>query len=358
MHVVSDLQRRPNKGRLKSEQHMMFLHDIVTIVQIVCFLIYTTNFLIASRRTFVHSVWLPNPLQLVPALIVKTRECRFEVTKSNLYAFRDVHLVLSLQNSDDIFADHAIQMLLAIFFCGSALLFGVLNRSLVEHNFFSVSWRNFTLRKDIFSAFEIVMISLVLRTSLMANVSGGLLKEYLTHCGVVSDAYLPFCSLVPLFLFVSVGYFVYLFGTVVYLCNALPKYGIMSEAEIAEYKIWLRNRQERVREAKRAAEEAKRANMLLQHVMRLESLPPIIRPTPPPPSHSVPTHHDMSLRHDTEATPPLDLSASNYTSTINMPRRRDTASQRQAATGASRKSVHAPMYASYINVQTSHSSRN
>ncbi|EKG00643.1 hypothetical protein TCSYLVIO_008404 [Trypanosoma cruzi] len=353
MHVVSDLQRRPNRGRLKSEKRVMFLHDIATVVQIVCFLIYTTNFMIASKRTFVNSVWLRNPLQLVPALIFKTRNCRFDVTKTNLYAFRNVHLVLSINNTDDIFADHAIQMFLAIFFCGFALLLGVVNRSLVQHNFFSVSWRNFTLRKDILSAFEIVMISLVLRTSLMANVSGGLLKEYLTHCGLVSDAYLPFCSLVPLFLFASVGYFVYLFGSAVYLCNALPKYGIMSEAEIAEYKVWLWERRERVREAKRAAEEAKRANLLLQHVMRSESMPPILRPPPP-----VPTHHDMSLRHDMEATPPLELSASHYTPTVNMPRRRDAASQRQTTTGASSKPVHTPMYASYINVQTSHSSRN
>ncbi|ESL09536.1 hypothetical protein TRSC58_02741 [Trypanosoma rangeli SC58] len=354
MHVVSDLQRRPNKGRLNCERFVIRLYGVVTVVQLVCFLIYVTSFVIACKRTFVYSVWAPNSLELVPALRAKLQGCRFNETRSTLYAFTDVHLVLLQNNSYEIFADHAVQMYLAVFFSGFALLIGLANRCAVDMNFFSVSWRSFTFTKDVLSAIEIAMISLVLRTALMANVTGAILQSYLKHCSLRSTAYLPFCSIVPLFLFISVGYFVYVVGAVIYLWNSLPKYGIMTEAETAAYDVWLRGRQSRIMEAKRAVHEAKRANMRLQCVIRSNAMPP------PHPSTSRPVAPEYSapVNHNAETAFLPDSSAMHRPQMVNMPRRRDTAAQQHAGADLPMQSFNTPLYASHMGCPPPHSVHN
>ncbi|RNF12815.1 uncharacterized protein Tco025E_06446 [Trypanosoma conorhini] len=354
MQVVSEFQRRPNKGRLKSEKFVLSLYDVVSVVQLVCFLVYTTNFVMGCKRTFVHSVWARNDLELVPALRAKLRGCEFNVTQSTLYAFQSVSLSLEDDNSDEIFADHAVQMYLAVFFSGFTLLLGLANRWAVGLNFFSVSWRNFTLRKDALSATELAMTSLLLRATLMANVTRALLQEYLTYCGLLSHGYLPYCSLAPLFLFVSVGYFTYVVGAAVYLWNALPKYGIMTEAEAADYKVWLRNRLGRIMEARRAVEEAKMANVRLQRMIQSDAMPPPRQSAP----HPATAHHEAFMSHTADVAFLPEGSASYRPPRVNMPRRRVTAAQQQATADSPMQSFDTPPHAAHVGRVPSHSVNN
>ncbi|RNF08808.1 hypothetical protein TraAM80_02550 [Trypanosoma rangeli] len=354
MHVVSDLQRRPNKGRLNCERFVIRFYGVVTVVQLVCFLVYVTSFVIACKRTFVHSVWAPNPLELVPALQAKLQGCPFNETRRTLYAFTDVHLLLLPDNSYKIFADHAVQMYLAVFFSGFALLIGLANRCAVDVNFFGVSWRNFTFRKDVLSAIEIALISLLLRAALMANVTGALLRKYLQNCGLRSMAYLPFCSIVPLFVFISVGYFTYVVGVVMYLWNSLPKYGIMTEVETAAYDLWLRSRRSRIMEAKRAVHEAKRANMRLQCMIRSNAMPP----THPSTSHPGATENGAPMSHNAESAFLPDSTALHRPQMVNMSRCRDTVAQQHAGADLSMQSFNTPLYASNMGCPPPHAAQN
>ncbi|ORC88914.1 uncharacterized protein TM35_000141250 [Trypanosoma theileri] len=328
MHVVSDLQQRPNKSRLKCEKRIVPFYDICSVVQFVCLVIHTTKVVMTARCTFAHSLWSKNNLELVPPLVMKLDSCYYMTTRSTLYAFKDVSVELFLSGVSDVFADHAIQMGLAIFFCAFTLFFGAVNRSAVENNFFSYRWRNFVFRKDLIAALEIAMLCLVLRTALMATAAGSLLEDYLRYCKVVSRAYLPFCTVVPLFVFVGAGFATYVVGCVLYLYNALPKYGIMTEEEIVDYKVWLRGRRARIEEAKRAAEAAKLANMRLQLMMRDSSRPPLREMTRSA-SFSTSGQPDHYVHPDVSAASQRRHSSSHVPLPINLPRRRETSLMRQ-----------------------------
>lgn len=266
---------------------MFLLHDMITFVQLTCLLVYTTRFAIARGCTFVGSVWSADPLQLVPALRLKTEDCSYKVRGASFYAFENVNVVVSRDNAEDIFANQASQMYLSIYFCAFALLFSMANRVAVELNFFSFRCRNFIFRKDIITATELALLCLVLHAALMANVSGKLLRDYLQHCGVTSHVYLPFLTPTALFVFVGAGFFVYAVGIVLYLWNALPKYGILTAEEIADYRLWLRNRRRSVDEARRAAREARIASRRLRLRVAMGDGAPL-RPTHRPERRNTP----------------------------------------------------------------------
>ncbi|KAH9601242.1 hypothetical protein LSM04_000623 [Trypanosoma melophagium] len=354
MHVVSDLQQRPNKSRLKCEKRILPFYDLCSVVQFVCLVIHSTKVVMAAKCTFVSSLWSRNPLKIVPSLAMKLDVCNFTTRRSTLYAFKDVPLGLYSLGANDIFADHTIQMCLAIFFCAFTLLFGVLNRSAVENNFFTFRWRNFVFHKDIIAALEFAMLCLVLRTALMANTAGTLLEDYLQYCDVFSRAYLPFCPLMQLFVFVGTGFFTYVVGCALYLYNALPKYGIMTEEEIVDYKVWLRSRRARIEEAKRTAEAAKLANMRLRIMMHDEIRPPL-RETTQSTSFSTNGQPDNYFHPDGSAATQRMHSVSRNPLPINLPRRRETAitrqqqqQQHQDYDESSPHPVSVPLYTSYV----------
>ncbi|KEG06477.1 hypothetical protein DQ04_13731000 [Trypanosoma grayi] len=377
MHVVSDLQKRPNKGRLKCEKRIIPLYDICSVIQLVCLVLHTTRLVIACRRTFVHSVWSRNPLELVPSLAWRTATCEYEARRGSLYAFQQVHVLLSSSNANEVFADHATYMCLAVYLSAFALALGIANRQAVEANFYNWTWRNFVVYKDLIAATEFALLCVVLRTALMANVAGSLLQDYLRHCGVVSESFLPFCGSTPLFLFVCAGFLTYVAGGAVYLWNALPKYGIMTEDEIRDYKEWLRERRAHVEEAKRVAEEAKRASMRLQLIIQAEDMPHKNNPALPlslansarldmTMGNGRSMRHDASMRRDMFGTYHPNLSASHNTVPVNMPRRRDTLAPRQQqqqqqqslrATEFSPHTVEVPLYATYTGGASFYSPR-
>lgn len=263
MQLVSDLQQRPRKGRLKIEKHIVVFYEVCTVVQLSVFLIHTVTTMIGASRTFMKYIIVENNFELAPALVYKTQNCSYNTIRS-IYAFTNVNMTFTARSANDVFVDQAIQMRLAIFICAVTFFVGGVNRILVEVNVFVVKFRNFYFWKDIISATELILLAYVAQIAAAINPPRHLLRDYLRYCGVEGNAYLPFISTINLWVFVAVGYFTYVVGLAIYLNNTLPKYGIMTPAEIEEYKAWLRARRAEQEQSRMLIEEARKAHARLQ----------------------------------------------------------------------------------------------
>lgn len=263
MQVVSDLQQRTKKGRLKVEKRIVPFYDLCSLVQLTVFLIHTVTTMIGANRTFRHSIIISNDFELSPSIVYKTQSCSYTTVRS-IYAFSDVNMTFNASSINDVFVDDAIQMRLAIFICAVTFFIGGVNRSFVEMNFFVWKKRNFCIWKDIVSAAELLMLGYVAEIAAASGPPSLLLRDYLRHCGIESNSYLPFISHINLWVFVGVGYFTYVVGIFIYLWNALPKYGVMSPEEIEEYKAWLRVQRAEREQSRKLIEEAKKAHARIQ----------------------------------------------------------------------------------------------
>lgn len=265
MQLVSDLQQRTKKGRLKIEKQIVSFYDLCSLVQLTVFLIHTVTTMIGANRTFKNYIIVENNFELAPALTYKTQNCKYNTVRS-IYAFSSVNMTFTADSINDVFVDQAIQMRLAIFVCVVTFVVGGVNRMLVEANLFVVKYRNFYFWKDIISATELILLAYVAQITAAIDPPKQLLHDYLRYCGVVGNAYLPFISTINLWVFVGVGYFTYVVGLVIYLNNTLPKYGIMTPAEIEEYKAWLRARRAEQEQSRMLIEEARKAHARI-HMM-------------------------------------------------------------------------------------------
>nr|CCC89384.1 conserved hypothetical protein [Trypanosoma congolense IL3000] len=272
MHVVSDLQRRPKTARLASERAVMQFYSLCSLIQLVCLIVHVTQFDMASSRTFRYSVWTSNPLELTPQLRWITSKCTLQVTSQDVFAFSNVSLTISEANVHEMFASFASTMHAAFLLSALALIFGVLNRQAVAANFYEFRWRNFVLRKGVISALELVFIIALIYILAMSKAPHRLLYEYLEFCKAKTKGSLPYCTTAPIVLFITSSLATYFIGTIVYLRNAAPRYGVMSEEEVGEYMEWLRNREERRLEVKRMMEEMKQASVRLKLVLDSEKL--------------------------------------------------------------------------------------
>lgn len=266
MQIVSDLQQRPRKGRLPMEKRLVPIYDIFSLVQLVVFVIHTVQTTIGAHRTFNNNFFLQSDFSLNEAIVIKTQDCVYNSTRS-IYAFTGVDTSFTADNVNDVFVDQAIQMRLGIFVMAAAFAIGTTNRICIEVNFFVLKVRNFSFWKDILSAVEMLLLAYVFVIAASVAHPSGLLDDYLTHCGMQSRVYLPFISAATMWVFGGVGFGTYALGLVLYLSNTLPKYGIMTEAEIGEYKEWLRARRSEKEHTRMFIEQAKRAQarmMLMQ----------------------------------------------------------------------------------------------
>ncbi|XQJ30923.1 hypothetical protein NXY56_007030 [Leishmania guyanensis] len=265
MQLVSDLQQRPKKGRLSVEKNIVPFYDLCTAVQFITFLIHTVTTVIGASRTFVHNIIVQNDFELTPALVHKTRNCSFSTVR-NMYAFDSVNMTFTQSSVNDVFVDQAIQMRLAIFVCAATFFVGAVNRTLVDANVFVIKFRNFYFWKDIISATELLLLAYVMQITATIVQPASLLRDYLRHCGVQASSYLPFISIINLWVFAGVGYLTYVVGIALYLNNTLPKYGVMTPQEIEEYKAWLRSRRTEQEQVRMLIDEAKKAHARL-HLM-------------------------------------------------------------------------------------------
>lgn len=269
MQLVSDLQQRPKKGRLPIEKSIVPFYDLCTTVQFVTFLIHTVTTMIGANRTFTRSIIIQNNFELTPSLVYKTHNCSFSTVR-NIYAFSAVNMTFTQCSVNDVFVDQAIQMRLAIFVCAATLCVGAVNRMLVESNVFVIKFRNFYLWKDIISATELLLLAYVMQIVATVQYPARLLQDYLRHCGVMANSYLPFISTINLWVFAGVGYLTYVVGLSLYLNNALPKYGVMTPQEIEEYKAWVRSRRAEQEQVRMLIDEAKKAHARLHMLNNTE----------------------------------------------------------------------------------------
>ncbi|CAD2215135.1 hypothetical protein AGDE_03961 [Angomonas deanei] len=269
MQLVSDLQQRPKKGRLKMEKSIVPFYDLCAMVQIVVFIIQTVTIYIGAYRTFVHNFFVTSHFQLAPALVYKTANCTFETTR-NIYAFNNVTMKFTSSSVNDVFVDSAIQFRLSIFVMAVALFLGMINHVFVEINLFKVQYRNFTFWKDILSACELILLGYVIQIAVAAGPPSRLAQDYLNHCGIQTRNYLPYVGVVPMYVFAGVGFGSYAVGLTLYLYNSLPKYGVMSAEEIEEYKSWLRARRAEIEQSRVYIEQAKQAHARVQMIQSAE----------------------------------------------------------------------------------------
>ncbi|GET88217.1 hypothetical protein, conserved [Leishmania tarentolae] len=262
MQLVSDLQQRPKRGRLWIEKSIVPFYDLCTGVQLIMFLIHTVTTIDSASRTFTRHIIVQNDFELAPSLVYKTRNCSFSTVR-DIYAFNAVNMTFTQSSVNDVFVDQAIKMRLAIFVCGATIVVGSLNRMLVEANVFVIKFRNFYLWKDMISAAELLLLAYVIQIVATVRSPAILLQDYLRHCGVAANFYLPFVSTINLWVFAGVGYFTYVVGLIIYLNNALPKYGVMTPEEIEEYKAWVRSRRAEQEQVRMLVDEAKRAHARL-----------------------------------------------------------------------------------------------
>ncbi|CCW64496.1 unnamed protein product [Phytomonas sp. EM1] len=259
MQVVSDSQRKSSKGRLKVEKRIISFVYLCTGIQLLMVFAFIVKVTLGVNRTFQHSIFSNNDYALNPVLIYKTKTCNY-TTVDDLQAFNGVSITLNAENANIVFADHALEMK-SLFVLGLiTMAFGIINRICIDIAFFSLKFRNMDIKKDIFSATELLLLTYLAQAAAFSEPRSALLRNYLHNCGVTSEKYLPWVSVSGLYVVVATGYFTYLVTLIIYLRNTLPKYGTMTPEEIEEYKAWLRLRKAEAEQSRIFIEQAKRAH--------------------------------------------------------------------------------------------------
>lgn len=183
----------------------------------------------------------------------------------DMYAFQNVQVTLDSQDILPVLADLVIEMRLGMFISALASVLGLLNRGLVENNVFAiVSIRNIVIWKDVLSAMELAFLAYVFQIAAATETPRNVLQTMFSTCGIERKVTIPFVDAISLYLCASVGFLTYAVSLVFYLMHTLPKYGVLNEVEIEEYKERLRRSKIVTSETRRQVEEAKEAHARLQ----------------------------------------------------------------------------------------------
>lgn len=240
MHLVSHYLQRPSRNRLPSERFVIVLNDICFIVQSVAILVHVVFVINAFRQTLVHGIISSRPFLLQEFILVKTHMCNLTVTE-NMYAFRNVTMVINQESLTPIAADLAIEMRLSIFIGLLTLGLSRVNKNFVETNVFVIfSFRNVVIWKDVLSALELAFTGYIFQCALATDVPRRLLRKYFEACGIQRRVTAPFLNVAGLYVFAGVGFFAYAVSFAFYLWHTIPQYGVLDQEEIEAYKEQLR----------------------------------------------------------------------------------------------------------------------
>lgn len=268
MQLVSHYLQRPNKSRLPSEKRIVLFYDICFILQATCLLVHIVRTIDSCKQTLAHNIMVSEPFALSPFLAYKVQGCSYTVVESTLYAFSSVPVLVDDHSFEAILSDLLVEMRLAMFIGGAAVVLGLFNRSLVENNIFAIlTVRNMVIWKDIVSAMELFFLCYVLQIAVACGPPQRILRDYFIHCGVTSRTTLPFVDVICLYVLSAGGYLTYVVSGILYLIHTLPKYGVLNEEEIEEYKERLRRRQAADMELKGQLQQAKEAHARLHFEM-------------------------------------------------------------------------------------------
>lgn len=264
MQLVSHYLQRPSKNRLPSEKNIILFYDICFAIQAVCTIVHIVRTIDACKQTFKHNIIISEPFILQDFLQYKLKGCSVTMTH-NMYAFQNVQVTLKSEDILPVLADLVIEMRLGMFIAGLASILGLLNRGFVENNVFAiVSIRNVVIWKDVVSAMELAFLAYILQIAAATETPRAVLQTMFSTCGIERKVTIPFVDAISLYVCASVGFLTYVVSLVLYLIHTLPKYGVLNEVEIEEYKERLRRSKIVTSETRRQVEEAKEAHARLQ----------------------------------------------------------------------------------------------
>jgi hypothetical protein len=234
MHIVPEDQKRPKKGRTAAERVFRRVNDITMLVQLVCWLYYTSTLTRRGATTMATDLWAGFPsFVLSPVLEYKLTNCSF-TTVASIYAFSDMNMTLNKANSTELIADLIGHMRLIVIISAFAMLVGGLNKLLFSLNVFHWRYHHLYLHKDILTAVEVVMLGYQMMLLITVEPQKELIGNFFRYCGVKQSNYLPFLSSASLWVFFGVTVGVHAFSILFHLLYALPKDGFVDDADDAD----------------------------------------------------------------------------------------------------------------------------
>lgn len=242
MQLVSHYLQRPAKARLPSEKNIVPFFDLCVVVQATAIIVHSLVLVNSSKQTITSGVLGGQTLVLQDYLTYKLQNCELNLTQS-MDAFTNVKIDLTGTNFLPLLADFISLMRLGMIIGIIAVVVGAYNRVLVELNTFVLfSYRNLVIWKDIVSAVELVLLGFLMGIAALADSPRRVLDTFFVSCGVQSRVSLPFVTVTPLYICAGAGFFAYAVSLSLYLYHTLPKYGVLNEEEIEDYKVRLEKR--------------------------------------------------------------------------------------------------------------------
>lgn len=239
MHIVAEDQKRPKKGRTGMERLFRRINDATMVVQLVCWLFYTSTVARRGVKTFAHDMWgTDTTFQLSEVLEFKLSNCSYR-TVTDLYAFTELNLTLTRDNTNELWIDFAAQVRLLIVVTAVLMVVAALNKFMFLQNMFHYRFHHLYLHKEIVTATEFVLIAYQLFLLIALAPQQSLFTGYLRYCNVRQTNYLPFVSSTSLWVFFSVTVAVHFFSVCCFMWNALPKQGLVDDdVDPANPPVW------------------------------------------------------------------------------------------------------------------------
>lgn len=193
MFVVGEDQKRPDKGRTKSETAFKYLNNCVLLVQLATFLTVATLCTIAAGKTFEDTnFWFGGQqLKLAETIDAKTINCTGNVS----VAYGGWNAYDQVISRDDFLYRLAYftgQMRFTLICNGIALGIGAFNKVLMEMNIMEFRYKSLIIRKEIVTTVEIMILCLCIFLQSQVELDASVLRDYWKDCGLTAETALPF----------------------------------------------------------------------------------------------------------------------------------------------------------------------
>lgn len=229
MHIVAEDQKRPKKGRTGMERLFRRINDATMVLQLVCWLFYTSTVARRGVKTFAYDMWgTGTTFQLSEVLEYKLANCSYH-TVTDLYAFTELNLTLTRDNTNEMWIDFAAHVRLLVVATAVLMVVASVNKFMFLQNMFHYRFHHLYLHKEIVTATEFILIGYQLFLLVTLEPQKSLFMLYLRHCNVRQTNYLPFVSSTSLWVFFAVTVAVHFFSVCCFMWNALPKLGLVED---------------------------------------------------------------------------------------------------------------------------------
>ena len=190
MHLVGEQQKRPNKGRLGTEQAFKRINNCVLAVHLACFLTVISLVSIAGGKTFAGNLWSTS-IELDEVIATKTANCSQTIMAAS-GGWKEWSQVVSPDDLFFRFATFAGRVKLCMGLNLACLLIGAINKLAFDVNIFEIRIRHLIIRKELLSAAEFLFIIFSYVSASDVESDATILRNYLSYCGVTSQNSLPY----------------------------------------------------------------------------------------------------------------------------------------------------------------------